>query len=670
MNSEGISKLHLVWFSQDKNNNNLYNLDYSKTMCGICGFYGLNDKNLLKRMSHIMNYRGPDDSGLFIDNNIGIANQRLSIIDLKKGHQPIHNEDGSIFITFNGEIYNFKELKSDLEKRGHRFYSDSDTEVIVHAYEEYGNKCVSYFNGMFAFALWDSNKKKLLLARDRLGIKPLYYILYNEKLIFASEIKSILQYEEFKKEINYTALNNFFTFRYVLGEKTILKGINRLLPGHILIYKNNQIKISKYWDLDFCPTNEKIDYYTNSLKHLVGDSVKKRLTSDVPLGVFLSGGIDSTSILSYANEFSDKQVKTFNLSFCDWPNNELKYAKCASEFFNTNHKEVTVTPDIIKLLPKIVWHMDEPVADPTAILNYVLAEKAKSSVKVILTGEGADEVFAGYEQYKIMNLTKNYSKIVPKIVQKNLIQGLVNLLPKESFFIKLSNYLSTISNTPKSYVELLSIFDKSEKKLLYSNHLIKKAGNLNSDLKLVSCYFKNSYDLLNKMLLSDIKTWLPNNMLIKLDRMSMAHSIEARVPFLDHRIVEFSSKIPSRLKLKGLNEKFILKKSMENKIPKNILKRKKQRFFVPLDFWFKNNLDYITSNIFLDSDFLKKNFNKKFILKLLDYQKSSSHKTILKHNQLLRLYYPRQIWNLITLAMWHKTYIENDSTKPLNILSI
>ena len=613
-----------------------------------------------------MAYRGPDDSGFFIDNNVGLANQRLSIIDLKTGHQPVHNEDESIWVTFNGEIYNFKELKVILEKKGHRFYSNSDTEVIVHAYEEYGNNCVNHFNGMFAFAIWDSNKKKLLLARDRLGIKPLYYALYNEKLIFASEIKSILQYKEFKKEIDYTALNNFFTFRYVPGEKTIIKGINRLLPGYILIYKDKQIKINKYWDLDFCPTNEKIDYYVNNLRSLIEDSVKKRLMSEVPLGIFLSGGIDSTAILSYADEFSDKQIKTFNLSFCDWPDNELRYAKNASEFFNTNHKEITVTPDIIKLLPKVIWHMDEPVADPTAILNYVLAEKASKSVKVILTGEGADEIFAGYEQYKIMNLAKTYNKTVPKFVQKGLIQRIINLLPKENFFMKLSNYLSTINNTPKSYVELLSIFDKSEKEFLYSEDLTRKIGSLNSDLKSVSCYFKNSYDMLNKMLLSDIKTWLPNNMLIKLDRMSMAHSIEARVPFLDHRIVEFSSKVPPRLKLKGLNEKFILKKAMIKKVPKEIIKRKKQRFFVPLDFWFKNNPDYITSNIFLESDFLKKNFNKKFILKLLDYQKSSSHKSILKHNQLLRLYYPRQIWSLITLAMWHKTYIENDPPKALN----
>jgi len=639
-------------------------------MCGICGFYGLNDKELLKKMSHIIDCRGPDDKGFFTDNNVGLANQRLSIIDLKTGHQPIHNEDESIWITFNGEIYNFKELKSDLEKRGHIFCSNSDTEVIVHAYEEYGKNCVNYLNGMFAFAIWDSNKKQLFLARDRLGIKPLYYIFFDEKFLFASEIKSLLQYEIIKKEINYTSLNNFFTFRYIPGENTILKGINRLLPGHSLIYKDKQIKINKYWDLNFCPTNEKLDNYVNSIKNLFEDSVKKRLISKVPWGIFLSGGIDSTSILSYANEFSHKQVKTFNLSFCDWPDNEIKYAKKASEFFNTNHKEITVTPDIIKLLPKVIWHMDEPVADPTAVLNYVLAEKASKSVKVILTGEGADEIFGGYEQYKIMKLARNYNKIVPIFIQKSIINSLIKLLPKEAFFMKLSNYLSSIKDTPKSYVELLSIFDKSERELLYSNHLIKKIGNLNSNLKLVSDYFKDSYDLLNKMLLSDIKTWLPNNMLIKLDRMSMAHSIEARVPFLDHRLVEFSSKIPSKLKLKGFNEKFILKKVMINKIPKQILKRKKQRFFVPLNFWFKKDLDYITDNLFLESEFLRKNFNKKFILKLLDYQKSMSHKTILKHNQLLRLYYPRQIWSLVTIAMWHKIYIENDSTKPLNMLSI
>ncbi len=634
-------------------------------MCGICGFHGLSDNGLLKRMSHIMAYRGPDDSGFFTDNDIGLANQRLSIIDLETGHQPIHNEDESIWITFNGEIYNFNGLRSVLEKKGHRFYSNSDTEVIVHAYEEYGNSCVNHFNGMFAFAIWDSNKKKLLLARDRLGIKPLYYMLHEGKLIFASEIKSILQCKEFKKEINYIALNNFFTFRYVPGEKTILKGINRLLPGHILIYENKQIKISKYWDLDFCPTNEKINYYVNNLRSLIEDSVKKRLISDVPLGIFLSGGIDSTAILSYANQFSDKQVKTFNLSFCDWPDNELKYARISSNFFNANNDEIAVAPDMIKLLPKVVWHMDEPVADPTAILNYVLAEKASKSVKVVLTGEGADEIFAGYEQYKIMNLAKTYDKTVPKFVQKSLILGLIKILPKETFFMKLSNYLSTINNTPKSYVELLSIFDKSEKEFLYAEGLIRKIGNLDSDLISVSSYFKNSYDMLNKMLLSDIKTWLPNNMLIKLDRMSMAHSIEARVPFLDHRIVEFSSKIPTKLKLKGLNEKLVLKKSMTKRVPKGILKRKKQRFLVPLDFWFKKDFDYITYNPFLESEFLRKNFNKTFILKLLDYQKNSSHKTILKHNQLLKLYYPRQIWSLLTLAMWHKTYIENDSKAEL-----
>ncbi|MBA3063952.1 asparagine synthase, partial [Candidatus Woesearchaeota archaeon] len=357
-------------------------------------------------------------------------------------------------------------------------------------------------------------------------------------------------------------------------------GINRLLPGHILSYKDKQIKTNKYWDLDFCPTNEKIDYYVNNLRSLIEDSVKKRLMSEVPLGIFLSGGIDSTAILSYANEFSDKQIKTFNLSFCDWPDNELKYTRIASNFFNTDHDEIIVKPEIIKVLPKVIWHMDEPVADPTAVLNYVLAERASKSVKVVLTGEGADEIFAGYEQYKIMNLAKSYDKIVPKFVQKGLIQRIINLLPKENFFMKLSNYLSTINNTPKSYVELLSIFDKSEKEFLYSEDLTRKIGSLNSDLKSVSCYFKNSYDMLNKMLLSDIKTWLPNNMLIKLDRMSMAHSIEARVPFLDHRIVEFSSKVPPRLKLKGLNEKFILKKAMIKKVPKEIIKRKKQRFFV------------------------------------------------------------------------------------------
>jgi asparagine synthase (glutamine-hydrolysing) len=635
-------------------------------MCGICGFYGLNDSRILKRMNNIIKHRGPDHTDFFTDKDIGLSNQRLSIIGLNKGNQPMHNEDESIWLTFNGEIYNFKELKYTLEKKGHKFYSDSDTEVIIHAYEEYGENCVKHFNGMFAFAIWDSNKKQLFLARDRLGIKPLYYSFMDGKFFFASEIKSLMQCRLIKKEINYNSLNSFFTFRYVSGENTIINGIKRLLPGNTLTYKNKKIRIKQYWDLHFNLGNKSDEYYINSFKKLFEDSVKKRLMSEVPLGLFLSGGIDSTSILSYASRFSDKPIKTFNLSFSEWPDNETDYAKQASQFFNTDHKEVSVNSEIIKILPKVIWYMDEPVADPTAILNYVLAEKAKKYVKVILMGEGSDEIFGGYEQYKIMKITENYNKIIPNFIQKSLINSLTRILPKENFFIKLSNYLNCTKDTSKSCIELLSIFNRSEKELLYSYNLNKKISNSSYDIDIIRKYFKNSYDIINKMALFDIKNWLPNNMLLKVDRTLMANSIEGRVPFLDHRIVELSSKIPPRLKLRGLNEKVILKKAMRNNILASIIKRKKQRFFVPIDFWFNENLDYIKDIILADSEFISNNFDKNFIEKLLNYKKTSSHKFILSKNKLLNFYYPRQIWTLMTFFLWYKIYIENDMPKSLN----
>ncbi|MFH1439615.1 MAG: asparagine synthase (glutamine-hydrolyzing), partial [Candidatus Woesearchaeota archaeon] len=362
-------------------------------MCGICGFNSEN-KELIRKMAAVIKYRGPDQSGFYLDANISLGHRRLSIIDLsKKGKQPMFNEDGSICIVYNGEVYNFKELRGDLERKGHKFYSNTDTEVIIHAYEEYGKKCVEYFNGMFAFAIYDSIKKEIFISRDRIGIKPLYYYIKDNKFAFASEIKSILEDKQIKRDVNLDALNKFITFRYIPEGETIFKNIYRLLSGHCISYdlKKNKIRIQKYWDLDISNKNilNKSEYYFKKrIRELLKDSVRKRLISDVPLGVYLSGGLDSSSVLAMMRDLNhNDKIKTFSVGFeHDVIGNELKYAKKVSEYFKTDHKEFLIKSDVIKLLPKIIQHLDEPMSDPATIPNYVLSENAKKDVTVVLTG--------------------------------------------------------------------------------------------------------------------------------------------------------------------------------------------------------------------------------------------------------------------------------------------
>ena len=408
-------------------------------MCGICGFLGFEDRTLLKRMCSTIRHRGPDEHGMHIDKRICLGSQRLKVIDLVRGRQPIYNEDRSICIVYNGEIYNFKEIKEGLERK-HRFYTDTDTEVVLHAYEEYGTGCLKKFNGMFAFAIWDSNKKRLFLARDRLGIKPLYYAFVGEKLLFASEIKAILEYP-IDREIDYIALQDFLAFRIAVDDRTMFKNIKKLLPGHFLLHEKGKFTIKKYWELKMHELKIDEKQCIEEVKSILKESVKSRMISDVPLGVYLSGGIDSSIVTGLMSQL-EGNVKTFSVGFGE-KEDEIRYARLVADHLSTDHHEIIVEPNTMKLLPEIIWHLDEPMADPATIPTYILSEFTKKKSTVVLTGEGGDEQFGGYMQYKFMLLNQSYDRYLSKLTGKRMPGIMLRVVPKgvlNGFF----NYTSSL----------------------------------------------------------------------------------------------------------------------------------------------------------------------------------------------------------------------------------
>lgn len=646
-------------------------------MCGICGF-NFEDKALIKKMCELISHRGPDQGGIFTDKNISLGHRRLSIIDLsEKGMQPMCNENKDIWIVFNGEIYNYMELRAELEQKKHRFYSETDTETIVHAYEEYGEECVKKLNGDFAFAIYDSKEKKLLLARDRLGIKPLYYYADKNKLVFASEIKAILEHEV-KREVNFEALNKFITVRYVPPPETIFKNIYKLKPGHLLSYdlKNKKCAISKYWNPDISngnilPASE--TFFIKKMQDLLKDCVNRRLMSDVPLGAYLSGGIDSSSVVAmmsmiHKENSSKEEVKTFSVGFGYGEEiDELRHAKSMSEHFGTDHKEYIVKSDLVKLLPKIVWHSDEPLADPALIPVYLLAQNAKKEVTVVLTGDGGDEVFAGYEQCKFMLPMERLRKL--KMLRKNIAPFIIKNTPHfvlNKFFkyasslgeegIRRATALLRSDSKGDDYLNIVSIFDNNDKKEILLDDIRNRIKNPNLSGWLNSEYFNNKNNYLNQILAMEMGTVLPEDFLMKADKMNMAHAVEERVPFLDHRLVDLSFTIPPKLKLRGFNEKYILKKAMAKFIPKNIISRQKQRFYVPIDLWIREDLKY-WADILLDKETIKRQgyFDYSYIEKIRkNYSKS-------------RLYYARQMWSLLTFQLWHRIFLENDVHSEIDL---
>lgn len=587
-------------------------------MCSITGFTW-EDKGLLRDMTDIVSYRGPDDHGYYSDKGISLGHRRLSIIDLSSaGHQPMTDKEGSVAIVYNGEIYNFKELRSDLESK-YDFASQTDTEVLIYGYQEWGPEgLLKRLNGMFAFAIWDSDKKQLLLARDRLGIKPLYYARLEDRLIFASELKSVLQCPEIKRELDLDALNSYLTYRFITSDSTILKGIKKLLPGHYLVFKEGVLKTKKYWDLSFNIENKPEQYFIQRFKTLLKDCVEKRLMSDVPLGAFLSGGIDSSLIVAVNSMLREDPVKTFTVGF-GHETDEFKHAKSVAEHLNTDHHELFLDyKEMTKELPKIVWYMDEPNSDITMVPLYFLSEFSRKKVTVVNTGEGADELFSGYQHFRVGS---NAFRFVPSAIRKNV------------------------------YSLYYSPFKSWERKKLFQNP-IKEDDSLKQYLNM-----KQPKDLLNRILLFDIKNELPNWQLARVDRMTMAHSQEARVPFLDHRMAEFSATMPVKLKLKNIDGKYLIKKAVKGLLPDHIITRRKQGFTTPRHEWIKHDLQDFAFELLSKENVQKRGiFNYNSVEKFKRLAASKGDRPFRPHSYKLLILAMFELWCQIYLDENKKSF--------------
>ncbi len=622
-------------------------------MCGICGFIcdsrlGIDKLETIKKMNEAIYHRGPDDEGYFVENNVALGVRRLSIIDLFHGHQPIYNENRMILIIFNGEIYNFKELRISLERNGHRFLTNTDTEVIVHLYEDFGFDCLKRLNGMFAFAIYDKTEDLLFMARDRLGIKPLHYYLDGKVLVFGSELKSLLQFPGLPQEIDLKSLNKYLTFEYVPAPYTIYKDIYKLPSGHYLIFKNSRLQIKRYWKLSYKdkPIKSK-DECIEKLRWYIADSVRKRMISDVPLGVFLSGGIDSSLITAFMVRQSSHKVKTFNVSFGDESFDESRYARQIASYLETEHYEERLTPKmLLDLVPQIISVLDEPFADASVIPTYLLSKFTRESVTVALSGDGGDEVFAGYPTYQAHKMAHYFPKIIYPISK-----ALVNWLPVSddniTFDFKAKKFLSGIPYSPEIRNQIwLGSFEPFQKRKLFSvevREYLKSDDEF--DILSRSLHDCDADNYLEKILWLDTHFYLQDNMLVKVDRTSMANSLEVRVPYLDHRLVEFVCSLPADIKLNGLTTKYILKKAGRGLLPDEIIHRTKKGFGVPVAKWFKDELKDFVLDV-LDERKIKREgvFNSKFIRGLLQ-----DHFSGARDNRKL-------IWTLVVFELWREKF--------------
>lgn len=592
-------------------------------MCGICGIFEFDRREimpeaLVRRMCDTMIHRGPDDEGIYVGQSIGLGFRRLSIIDLSGGHQPIANEDGSIWVMLNGEIYNYSELRQELLQHGHRFATHSDTETIVHLYEQYGEDCFRRLRGMFAIALWDSRERKLLLARDRLGKKPLFYAADDTRVIFGSELKTLLAGGS-RFGIDQNALCDYFSFGYIPAPKTIYQNVRKLLPGHYLVVSEKGLRVARYWDLSFANVeNRTEEEWCDLLRHELCEATRVRLMSDVPLGAFLSGGIDSSSVVAMMSRLMNRPVTTCSIGFEDQNYNEADYAREIARHFGTEHHERVVQPNAIDILNKLVWHFDEPFADSSAIPTYYVSWVARQNVTVALGGDGGDESFAGYRRYYFDQLENRLRRWVPPAVRRSVFTPLGKYYPPLSRaprIFRAKATLQSLSRGPlEGYFNSISIFRPDEKARLFARDFSTALGGYDSSEVLKHYYDRaDTDDLLSRIQYVDIKTYLPDDILAKVDRASMAVSLEVRAPLLDHKLMERVAAMPSSLKLRGRIGKYIFKKAMSPVLPAPVLERAKQGFAVPLARWFRRELhdmayEAIHSHAdgILDQKFLKK----------------------------------------------------------------
>ena len=642
-------------------------------MCGINGIALSSrsgrsvDRSVLERMRDVITHRGPDEAGIFVDAHIGIGHRRLSIVDVAAGHQPMTNEDGSVQIIYNGEVYNHADFRSDLEARGHVYRTHCDTETILHLYEEHADGCVNLLRGMFAFAIWDGKKKELFIARDRLGIKPLYYFHSEDgSLYFGSEIKTIFQASDLKPEINFQALPDYLANHATSGAETLYRGVKRLLPGHTLIWRDGALEVKKYWDVSFSKTAD----HGRSDKDFIAEwyelfrtSVRLRLMADVPLGMFLSGGIDSSAIAAVMSGMVDEPIKTFSVAFAEREANELAYARIVAEAYKTNHHEVVVSPEeFFNALPKLVWHEDEPLAHPSSVALYFVSLLASQHVKVVLTGEGSDELLAGYGRYRktILNLSlgKHYWSLTPGAVRGAVSSGIKGLPTSKMRQKLLRSFLGVAPDIESIYFDNFAVFPLAMQADLLSNMAIEQIGRIDPYAGVRTALEEtDAKSLLDRLLYIDIKTYL-HELLMKQDQMSMATSVESRVPFLDHKLVEFTCSLPERLKLRGGTTKYILRESMKGVLPEAILSRSKMGFPVPIAAWFRGAYRSVIDEYVLSERAMSRGlFNQNFVRELVNRHQSG----VENHDE--------RLWALVNFEIWQRQFFDGEAapeTLPLH----
>ena len=637
-------------------------------MCGICGIVNFNalnpvDSGLIHRMTSAQAHRGPDDYGYFVENNVGLGHRRLSIIDLSGGKQPMFNEDGSVVVVFNGEIYNFADLRTDLLARGHQFATRSDTETIVHAYEEFGDDCVQQFRGMFAFAIWDRRRRRLMIARDRLGIKPMYYYAGNDVVVFASEIKSLLIHPAVPREVDHEALDSYLALRYVPGPRTMFKHIFKLQPGHLMTWDEGGTRIRKYWDipqpvLRATHSSGERDRIIEEFRFLLEESVKLRLISEVPLGVFLSGGLDSSSMLALMSKITGgERIKTFSVGYdASGPAeaeiqaaNEFSFAREAAAYYGAEHHEFQMTArDFRNAIPTMVWHLDEPMADPTCIPLYFISKLARNYITVVLSGEGADEIMAGYTLYrKILALDKVRKSVGP-------MASAFPLLASLPFSNRVRGYLRRAGTRIEDhYRGVVKGIPPETRLALTGLDRVRKADRRLDEVFRTYFGAAGQTSPLNRMLYVDSKVWLPEDLLLKADKMTMATAVELRVPFLDHKLVEWLAALQDDMKVRDYQGKWILRQVMRTQVPPSILHRSKKGFPVPAEAWFRFELrDFVRETLLARDSACRRFFDAQAVEEVVNLQemgKFSGH---------------QEVWSLLVFEFWHKQFIEEFMPAP------
>ncbi|HUO25383.1 MAG TPA: asparagine synthase (glutamine-hydrolyzing) [Candidatus Aquilonibacter sp.] len=634
-------------------------------MCGIAGILefgeGRADSFVLRQMCDVMIHRGPDDKGTYANGPVGLGMRRLSIVDLATGHQPISNEDGTVWLVFNGEIYNHLALREKLIAQGHRYRTHSDSETIVHLYEQYGHDCVQHLRGMFAFAIWDAKVQRLFIARDRLGIKPLYYCVCDDRLLFGSEIKVLMAHPAVRPQFHRAALPEFLAFGYLSGQESFYESIRKLMPGHFLeATPGGELTIQRYWDLPLPTPDRDHDeaYFVRNYRDLLQQAVESHLMSDVPLGVFLSGGLDSSAVAALMTQIRRQPIETFSVGYPEQTYSELPYARAVAKHLNSVHHEVSVTSqDFFDALPKLIWHEDEPIAWPSSVSLYFVARLAREHVKVVLTGEGSDETLAGYTRYAFTLKNRAMDRFYRGVVPRRIRSGARNFIGNSSWISatarrKLSHTFLGLDGedwTAFYFDNFFSAFPQAEQQQLFTEAVAQESVNGSAYRNVLACWEHSSGDLLQRLLYTDIKTYLVE-LLMKQDNMSMAASIESRVPFLDHVLVEWAMQVPAAIQIRRLAGKQILKKAMEDLLPLSIIYRPKLGFPTPWSGWLAGpRLDWI-EGLLLEPRSLDRDYFKPPALKKLFHEHRTRH----------RDHYDR-IWRLLNLELWHRVCLEGET---------